>query len=90
MNSTSKATRNVQVVCALQNKAASPVAPAVPAQIADEVIRVGQDEFHDALEAALESASSASVASASGSQPDLGEASYAESELYHMFFWMYA
>lgn len=66
----------------LQSKAASPA----PVQAAvDEVIRVGQDEFHDALEAALESAST------SGSQPDLGEASsHSETDLYHMFLWMYA
>lgn len=65
-----------------------PAAPQLPAL--EEVIRIGQDEYHDALDAALESASSASVASASGSQPDLGEAPYLQTDLYHMFMWMYA
>lgn len=70
----------------LQAEASAPAPAAAAAQVAvDEVVRVGQDEFHDALDSALESAST------SGSQPDLGEGSCStEMDLYHMFLWMYA
>ena len=66
---------------------AAPVAAERPA---DDVIRIGQDEFHDALEAAMETASAAaSVASAAEHQAGLGELCF-ESDLVNMFMWMYA
>ena len=83
--------RLVTVVCACLQKPAVPL-PVAAERPADDVIRIGQDEFHDALEAALESASAASIASAAEAQAEAGGLICygSESDLFHMFMWMYS